>query len=156
MCNRLKSGFGAFFRIWRIFQDLRRSRTRNRDLRVLTVGAHEHEHLQIPIFCHERLKSIFFATECSRWALMAKYRDLKVLMFMGAHREHLRSQFLVRERLKSKKMRQIPKNAPNPDLSRLHMKTSQVSISPGVNLKYLESKIFWDTYKRIVRYLIQK
>ena len=33
MCNRLKSGFGAFFRIWRIFLDFRRSRTRNWDLR---------------------------------------------------------------------------------------------------------------------------
>ena len=55
---------------------------------VLTVSAHEHEHLQIPIFCHEQLKSIFFATECSRWALMAKYQDFRVLMLMGAHREH--------------------------------------------------------------------
>ena len=88
MCNRLKSGFGAFFRIWRIFLDFRRSRTRNRDLRVLTVGAHEHEHPQIPIFSHERLKSRFLATECSRWALMAKYQDFRVLMLMGAHREH--------------------------------------------------------------------
>ena len=33
MCNGLKSGFGAFFRIWRIFLDFRRSRTRNWDLR---------------------------------------------------------------------------------------------------------------------------
>ena len=41
MCNRLKSGFGAFFGIWRIFLDFRRSRRRNRDLRVLTVSAHE-------------------------------------------------------------------------------------------------------------------
>ena len=55
---------------------------------MLTVGAHEHEHPQIPIFCHERLKSRFFATECSWWALMAKYQDFRVLMLMGAHREH--------------------------------------------------------------------
>ena len=55
---------------------------------MLTVGAHEHEHPQILIFSHERLKSIFFATECSRWALMAKYQDFRVLMLMGAHREH--------------------------------------------------------------------
>ena len=81
MCNRLKSGFGAFFG----FQALTDKKLGSQ---VLTVGAHEHEHLQIPIFCHERLKSIFFATECSRWALMAKYQDFRVLMLMGAHREH--------------------------------------------------------------------
>ena len=62
---------------------------------MLTVGAHEHEHPQIPIFSHERLKSIFFATECSWWALMAKYQDFRVLMLMGAHREHPRSPLIL-------------------------------------------------------------